>query len=200
MNKVEKKVMLNKMLCYIKDHLAENGYPPSLREISEALSIKSTSTVFAYIEELKNKGLITKAEQKTRSIALNKNDTKIVKVPLLGEVAAGLPILAEENIEDVFFIPKNLFPEDDLYMLNVAGDSMIDAGIFNGDKIIVKKQSYAKNGEIIVALINDESATVKRYYKQDNSIVLKPENPNYADMIFDSIQILGRVVGVIRKI
>lgn len=187
------------VLEFITKFIGENGYSPSVREICAACNIKSTATVFMYMNELGEKGLINKqavGSNKRRSVSISQN---AVKVPLIGTVAAGEPIFAQENYEDFFSVPSNMFGNDDLFMLNVKGDSMINIGMFNGDKIVVRKQETANNGEIVVALV-DDSATVKRFFKRDGKIILHPENDDMDDFIFDNVTILGKVVGLMRNI
>lgn len=184
---------------YITSFISENGYAPTVREICKACDIRSTATAFTIMNDLAAKGLITKSkvgENKRRAISINQ---QVKKVPLLGTVAAGEPIFAQENYEDFYSIPSNLFKGDDLFMLTVKGDSMIKIGMFNGDKIIVKKQPVAENGEIVVALVED-SATVKRFYKRDGKFILHPENDDMEDFIFDNVTILGKVIGLVRNI
>ncbi len=184
---------------YITSFISENGYAPTVREICKACDIRSTATAFTIMNDLAAKGLITKSkvgENKRRAISINQ---QVKKVPLLGTVAAGEPIFAQENYEDFYSIPSNLFKGDDLFMLTVKGDSMIKIGMFNGDKIIVKKQPVAENGEIVVALVED-SATVKRFYKRDGKFILHPENDDMEDFIFDDVTILGKVIGLVRNI
>lgn len=184
---------------YITSFISENGYAPTVREICKACDIRSTATAFTIMNDLAAKGLITKSkvgENKRRAISINQ---QVKKVPLLGTVAAGEPIFAQENYEDFYSIPSNLFKGDDLFMLTVKGDSMIKIGMFNGDKIIVKKQPVAENGEIVVALVED-SATVKRFYKRDGKFILHPENDDMEDFIFDDVKILGKVIGLVRNI
>ncbi|MBO7187582.1 MAG: transcriptional repressor LexA [Clostridia bacterium] len=195
MKKIDEKIQ--KVYEYIEQFLTDNGYPPSVREIQTKLSIKSTATVYDYIERLKMRGLLTKSPTKNRAIGLAKRIDKFDAVPIVGTVTAGQPILAIENIEGYCPLPDE-FSSDDRFMLKVIGDSMINAGIYNGDKIIVKKQSVADDGDIIVALI-DDSATVKRFYKKNGKVVLHPENDTMSDMIFDDIIVLGKVEGLIRK-
>ena len=184
---------------YITSFISENGYAHTVREICSACSIRSTATAFNIMNELAGKGLITKSkvgENKRRAISINQ---QAVKVPLIGTVAAGEPIFAQENYEDFYSIPTNLFKGDDLFMLTVKGDSMKKIGMFSGDKIIVKKQPVAENGEIVVALV-DDSATVKRFYKRDGKFILHPENDDMEDFIFDDVTILGKVIGLVRNI
>jgi repressor LexA len=189
---------LIKVMDYIRKFSEENGYTPSVREIGAQCGIKSTATVHSYIARLQDKGYLTKTDNKKRSVSLSRSSG--VSVPLIGTVTAGQPIFAYENYEDYYTFPAGEFKGDDLFMLRVQGTSMIDAGIMNGDKIVVRRQNTAENGEIIVALIEDE-ATVKRFFKKDGKIVLHPENEALADMIFEpnEVSILGKVVGLMRN-
>lgn len=187
------------VLSFIEKYMTENGYAPSVREICQGCNIPSTATSFKIMNSLAERGLIKKSkvgENKRRSVSINQN---AVKVPLIGTVAAGEPIFAQENYEDFFSVPSNLFGSDDLFMLTVKGDSMIKIGMLNGDKIIVRKQETAENGEIVVALV-DDSATVKRFYKRDGKFILHPENDDMEDFVFDEVSILGKVVGLLRNI
>ena len=193
MKRVDKSEMI---FDFMQKFIAENGYSPTVREICRACDIKSTATVFTYINELADRGVINKADNRNRAVSLKQ---KVVNVPLIGTVAAGQPIFATENYEGVYSIPNNFFIGDDLFMLNVKGDSMINIGIFDGDKIVVKKQETADNGDIVVALV-DDSATVKRFFKRDGNIILHPENDDMRDFIFKDVQILGKVVGLMRNI
>jgi repressor LexA len=185
---------------FIENFIIENGYSPTVREICKACDIKSTATAFIYMNELAANGYINKhkvGENKRRAVAIKQN---MVKVPLIGTVAAGEPIFAQENYEDYFSIPSNLFNCDgDMFMLTVQGSSMINIGMYNGDKIVVQKQETAENGEIVVALV-DDSATVKRFFKRDGKIILHPENDSMSDFVFDDVVILGKVVGLMRSI
>lgn len=186
------------VLEYIEKYVTENGYAPSVREICAGCNIPSTATCFNIMNSLSERGLIEKSKvgsNKRRSVSIKQN---AVKIPLIGTVAAGEPIFAQENYEDFFSVPSNLFGTDDLFMLTVKGDSMIKIGMFNGDKIIVKKQQTADNGDIVVALVED-SATVKRFFKKNGKFVLHPENDDMEDFIFDEVSILGKVVGLIRS-
>ena len=189
-------IKLEECLEYIRHFIEDNGYSPTVRDICRDLHIKSTATAYSYINKLKDKGLINKVEDKKRAISLNSG--AVTGVPLLGNVAAGNPIFASENYEDYYTLPKDFSSFDDLFMLTIKGASMQDAGIFNGDKIIVKKQSTANNGDIVIALL-DDSATCKRFYKSDGKIILHPENESYSDIIVEQVDILGVVVGLIRK-
>ena len=193
-----KEEKLTMVMDYIRKFTEENGYTPSVREIGQECGIKSTATVHSYLSRLQAKGLLTKSDNKKRSVSIAKSSG--VNIPLLGCVTAGQPIFAYENYEDYYTFPVGEFKGDELFMLRVQGTSMIDAGICDGDKIIVRKQSNAENGEIVVALI-DDSATVKRFYLRDNMVVLHPENKSLSDMIFspEEVSILGKVVGLIRN-
>ena len=196
------------ILEFIAEFSADNGYPPSIREIQDKFAFKSTSTVSYYLDKLKNDGLITKSGRKNRAINIAKSASapkanaslpaEFNRIPLVGTITAGQPILATQSYDDVFYMPVNLFKGEDLFMLTVSGESMIDAGIFDGDKIVLRRQNTAVNGEIIAALV-DDSATVKRFYKEDGQIRLQPENPTMQPMYFKSVDILGKVVGLIRK-
>ena len=202
---------VDNMLNYIATYSKDNGFPPSIREIQDKFNFKSTSTVSYYLKKLEDRGDIINKGRKNRTLTVSpryfdahpefKNkilDKDFNVIPLVGNITAGQPILAEENYEESFFIPTNLFRGDNLFMLTVIGESMIEAGIYDGDKIIVRQQNTAENGEIIVALI-DNSATVKTYYKENNRIRLQPENSTMASMYFDNITIMGKVVGLIRN-
>ena len=190
---------LTKVMDFIRKFSEGNGYTPSVREIGKECGIKSTATVHSYIEKLQNKGYLNKTDNKKRAVTIGKGSG--VNVPLLGTVTAGQPIFAYENYEDYYTFPVGEFKGDELFMLRVQGTSMIDAGIMNGDKIIVRRQQTAENGEIVVALVGEETATVKRFYKKDGKIVLHPENEALADMIFEpeEVSILGKVVGLMRN-
>lgn len=184
------------ILEFIQKFIQENGFAPSVREVCENCNIKSTATAFNYMNELSEKGYIRKAGKKRRALALKET---CVSVPLIGTVAAGQPIFAQENYEDTYALPRNFFNGDDLFMLTVKGSSMINIGMYNGDKLVVKKQNTAENGDIVVALVED-SATVKRYFKRDGKIILHPENDEMEDFIFDEVAILGKVIGLMRSI
>lgn len=196
MAKIDSK--LENLYEYIAKFLEENGYPPTVRDMCKDLSIKSTATAQYYLEKLVDKGLINKSDDKKRSITLLNKKNSYFEVPLIGTVTAGTPILAVENFEDYYPLPLEFKSEAKTFMLKIKGDSMINAGIFDGDKIVVKHQETADNGDIVVALI-DDSATVKRFYKRDNKIILHPENDNLKDIVLDDVQILGVVVGLTRK-
>ena len=203
------------ILKFIEKQVAEVGYPPSVREIGKAVGLSSTATVHAYLSKLEEKGYIKKENQKGRTLrllkGLNKKTTEpqtekqfysgreLVNVPVIGKITAGAPILAVENITDNFLIPVDFVGNSESFMLTVSGESMIEAGIFDGDYILVKRQNVARNGEIVVAMIDDE-ATVKTFFMEDNHIRLQPENSTMDPIIVKDCQILGKVVGVFRKL
>ena len=186
----------NAVFTFIQKFISENGYAPCVREVCKACNIKSTATVFNIINRLKDKGLLEKSDVKRRAIALKSKSTS---VPILGTVAAGQPIFAAESYEGYVSLPDNFFSGEDLFMLNVQGSSMIKIGMFDGDKVVVRKQETADNGDIVVALV-DDGATVKRFFKRDGKIILHPENDDMADFIFDNVSIIGKVVGLVRNI
>ena len=190
------------ILEYIKETILKKGYPPAVREICEAVHLKSTSSVHSHLETLEEKGYIRRDPTKPRTIEIiddcfNLTRREVVNVPLLGTVAAGVPLLAEENIENYYPIPVELLPNADTFMLNVQGNSMINAGIFDGDQLIVERCSTAYDGEIVVALV-DDSATVKRFYKEDGYYRLQPENDEMEPILVDQLEILGKVIGLFR--
>ena len=190
------------ILEFMKSEILSKGYPPSVREICEAVNLKSTSSVHAHLETLEKNGYIKRDATKPRAIEIIDDDfnltrREVVNVPLIGTVAAGQPILAEENIEDYFPIPVEMMPNQDCFMLTVKGESMINAGIFNGDKVLVKCQSTASNGDMVVALV-DDSATVKTFYKENGHYRLQPENDNMEPIIVNEASVLGKVIGVMR--
>lgn len=184
---------------FIKNYISENGYSPSVREICANCGIKSTATAYQYINRLTEQGLLRKAGNKKRAVSLKQTAPESVSVPLVGTVAAGQPIFAEENYESVYSLPKDFFGSDEMFMLTVKGDSMIKIGMLDGDKIVVKRQDTADNGDIVVALV-DDSATVKRFYKRDGKFILHPENDEMSDFVFDDVAVLGKVVGLMRNI
>ncbi len=189
---------LTKVMDYIRKFQEENGYTPSVREIGQECGIKSTATVHTYLERLREKGYLTKTDRKKRSVSVGKGSG--VSIPLIGTVTAGQPIFAYENYEDYYTFPTGEFKGDELFMLRVSGTSMIDAGIMNGDKIIVRRQPTAENGEIVVALVED-SATVKRFYHKNGQIILHPENESLSDMVYaeNEVVVLGKVIGLMRN-
>lgn len=190
------------ILEYIKQEILNKGYPPAVREICEAVHLKSTSSVHSHLETLEKNGYIRRDPAKPRAIEIiddnfNLTRREVVNVPIIGQVAAGQPLLAVENIENYFPIPTEFMPNAETFMLKVKGDSMINAGIFNGDKILVQKQSDAQNGDIVVALV-DDSATVKTFYKEDGHFRLQPENDTMDPIIVNECSILGKVFGIMR--
>ena len=187
---------LEKVYNFMVEYIDENGFSPSVRETCAALGIKSTATVYTYIEKLREKGYLSKSPLKKRTVVPTLK-TEFKSVPVIGTVRAGTPILAVENLEGYIPLPSD-FEANDSFALKISGDSMINAGIYDKDVIIVKECNTAEDGEIIVALIED-AATVKRFYKKNGKIVLHPENDQMEDMIFDDIIILGKVKGLIRK-
>ena len=209
LNKREKAI-----LKYIEKEVAQNGYPPSVREIGKAVGLRSTATVHGYLAKLASKGYIKKEQQKGRTLKLLKggaaeqpksnqdkdiyNGREMVDVPVVGKITAGEPILAVENITDTFPIPLDFVGNSESFMLVVRGESMIEAGILSGDYILVRRQNTAENGQIVVALIEDE-ATVKTFYKEKDHIRLQPENSTMDPIIVPNCEILGKVIGVFRK-
>ncbi|NLZ54275.1 MAG: transcriptional repressor LexA [Thermoanaerobacteraceae bacterium] len=188
------------ILDHIHNFFREKGYPPSVREICRATNLKSTATVHGYLVQLEKKGYIKRDPQKPRAIEIMNMGVSrnLVDVPLVGKVTAGEPVLAQENIESIFPLPKEMLPDAEVFMLSVKGDSMINAGIFNGDYVLVQSTNTAENGDIVVALLEDE-ATVKRFYKESNYIRLQPENPLMEPIIVNDLKILGKVVGLFRR-
>jgi len=191
---------LFEVLRFINEYTEENSFPPTVREICQKIGFKSTATAYTYINRLTEMGYLDKAEGKKRAVRLSTGDT--VKIPLLGTVTAGQPIFAVENFEGYYTFPAAEFKGDDLFLLRVKGESMIEAGIFNGDKLVVKKQESAENGDIVVAMFDDgtdEGATVKRFFRRDGKIILHPENSTMSDFVLDEVKILGKVVGLVRN-
>ncbi|MCC8024259.1 MAG: transcriptional repressor LexA [Clostridium sp.] len=190
------------ILEYIKDTILKKGYPPAVREICEAVHLKSTSSVHSHLSALEEKGYIRRDPTKPRTIeilddAFNFNRREMVNIPLIGTVAAGEPIIAEERIEDYFPFPAENLPNAETFMLRVKGESMVNAGILPGDQLIVEQRPTASNGEIVVALV-DDSATVKRFFKEKGHYRLQPENDAMEPIICDHVEILGKVIGLIR--
>lgn len=190
------------ILEYIKQQILKRGYPPAVREICEAVHLKSTSSVHSHLETLEKNGYIRRDPTKPRAIEILDDDfnltrREIVNVPIIGQVAAGEPILAEQNIQDYFPVPAEYMPNVETFMLKVKGESMINAGILSGDSVLVQRQSDARNGDMVVALV-DDSATVKTFYKEDGHYRLQPENDTMDPIIVDHCEILGKVFGVFR--
>ena len=190
------------ILEYIKDQILTRGFPPAVREICEAVNLKSTSSVHSHLETLEKNGYIRRDPTKPRAIEIlddnfNLTRREMVNIPIIGRVAAGEPLLAEQNIEDYFPIPVEYMPNKQTFMLQVQGESMINAGILSGDYVIVEQTPSAENGEQVVALIED-GATVKTFYREEGIIRLQPENDAYDLIILTDITILGKVIGVIR--
>ncbi|QNQ82114.1 transcriptional repressor LexA [Lactobacillus sp. PV037] len=193
------------ILKYIYDNVEKRGFPPTVREICQAVGLASTSTVHGHIDRLEKRGLLIKDATKPRALEITEEGRKALGIkpkliPMVGLVTAGEPITAVENIEDYFPLPPNLINESsDLFMLTVRGTSMINAGILNGDYVIVKKQSTALNGEIVVAMTMDNEATIKRFYKEDGHYRLQPENDTMPAIILDEVTILGKVISLYRS-
>ena len=190
------------ILEFMKNEILNKGYPPTVRDICEAVNLKSTSSVHSHLETLEKNGYIHRDPTKPRAIEIiddnfNLTRREVVNVPLIGQVAAGEPILAEENIENYFPVPAEFMPNEQSFMLKVKGESMINAGIFNGDHLLIEQKNTAENGEIVVALL-DDSATVKTFYKENGHYRLQPQNDAMDPIITDEVQILGKVIGVFR--
>ncbi len=201
---------IKNLMDFIVEYNTTNGYMPSVREMAAHIGIKSTSTINYYIDVLEQRNYLKRHKDRNRARALeivketpkfvryNEYCPEITNIPLVGTITAGEPILAIENIESQFGFPEDLFGSSDLFMLNVTGESMINAGIYNNDIIVVRKQNYANNGEIVAALV-DDCATVKRFYKEENRIRLQPENPTMGPIYTENCVILGKVVGLVRR-
>ncbi|MEY7999990.1 transcriptional repressor LexA [Clostridium sp. Mt-5] len=187
---------------FIKSQIKEKGYPPSVREICAAVGLRSTSTVHNHLERLEKRGLIKRDGIKSRTIEIIEKSIpqkEMIDIPIIGDIAAGMPILATENVEDFFPIPVDFIKNDKkLFILRVKGESMIDAGILNGDFSILEQTNFAENGDIVAALIGNE-ATLKRFFKQESNIRLQPENKNMPPIIVDDCKIIGKLVGVYRR-
>ncbi len=211
--KKKMELKLDALFDFLVSYRDENGFCPSVREMCEKLNINSTSTITYYLNHLEKMGKIRRGASKNRAIEilntqpkLKEKDAQMLEIinsyspiPVLGTITAGEPILAVENYEEIFYMPTGLFRGDDLFMLTVQGESMIDAGIQNGDKVVIRKQESANNGDIVAALV-DDSATIKKYFKENNRFRLQPANPNMQPMYFDSVEIIGKVVGLIRNL
>lgn len=191
------------ILEFIKKTVRLRGYPPSVREIGEAVGLSSSSTVHGHLARLEEKGYIRRDPTKPRAIEVLESLTvprrPVVNVPILGRVPAGQPLLAVQNIEDFFPMPLDFTEQEDVFMLRVRGDSMRDAGILDGDYVVVRPQQSARNGDIVVALVEDE-ATVKRFYRENDHVRLQPENPAYPAIVARDVQVLGKVIGLLRKV
>lgn len=194
-----------RVLEYIRSYTRDKGYPPSVREICDGLQFRSTSTVHGYLQRLEKRGYIRRDPSRPRAIELVQ-DQKIIRdmveVPVVGRVAAGQPILAEQNVEDYLSLPLSILNHngEGAFILNVTGESMIKAGIMDGDRIIVRSTSDARNGDIVVAMVGDEpEATVKRFYKESGRIRLQPENDNMEPIMSDKVIVLGRVIALVRE-
>lgn len=191
------------ILDYLKEEILNKGYPPAVREICKAVGLKSTSSVHAHLETLEKNGYIRRDPTKPRAIEIiddtfNLTRRELVNVPIVGTVAAGQPLLAVENIENYFPFPPSMLPNAQTFMLRVKGESMINAGIYDGDLILVEQKKTARDGDIVVALI-DDSATVKTFYKEKNRIRLQPENDTMAPIFADKVTIIGKVIGLFRS-
>ncbi len=191
------------ILTFIQRHGDTHGYPPSVREIGRALGLSSSSTVHSHLAALEKKGYVRRDPSKPRALEILRNEQaippkKVVPLPIVGRVAAGTPLLAQENIEDYFPLPVDFIRGDDVFILRVQGDSMIGAGIFDGDYVIVRRQPTARNGDIVVARLEDE-ATVKRFFRESDHVRLQPENPALEPILSRDVHIEGKVVGLIRK-
>ncbi len=190
------------ILEYIKKQILAKGYPPAVREICEAVHLRSTSSVHSHLETLEKNGYIRRDPTKPRAIEIVDDDfaltrREVVNVPIVGTITAGEPILAVENIVDYFPIPVELMPNAEVFMLKVRGESMINAGIYDGDQVIVQRQPTAENGDIVVALL-DDSATVKRFFKENGYYRLQPENDTMNPIIVSSVEVIGKVIGLMR--
>jgi len=200
-------VKQEEIMTQIKKFIAQKGYAPTIRELCDLCGLSSTATMFVHLKNLTNKGYISQTESKFRTIELNvpneydKRNENIIEVPLLGKVAAGNPIEAIENPNEFFSLPKELVPQNtEVFTLEVNGESMINAGILDDDIVIVKRQKDANNGEIVVAMTSDNEVTLKRFYKEKNHIRLQPENDHLEPIILNNVTILGKAIGLYRKI
>ena len=198
----------NEILSYIKSYIVNHGYPPTIREIGKDLGLSSPATIHAHLSNLEKKGFIKKEGTKNRAIELlvdnefaKTNDDLVVEVPLLGKITAGSPIEAIEHPDETFALPSYLIPRNkDVFTLNVSGTSMINAGILDGDIVIVEKRNTARNGEIVVAMTDENEVTLKTYYKEDGYFRLQPENDTMEPIILPNVTILGKAIGLYRKI
>lgn len=199
----------NAILEFIKHEVKDKGYPPSVREIGEAVGLASSSTVHGHLDRLEKKGLIRRDPTKPRAIEILDQDEEqgaeiipvsVAKVPVVGRVTAGLPITATENIEEYFPLPSHMVGENQVYMLSIVGNSMVEAGIHNGDYVIVRQQQTANNGDIVVAMTEEDEATVKTFYREKDHIRLQPENEEMEPIRLTNVTILGKVIGLFRDI
>ena len=195
------------ILEFIKQEVKDKGYPPSVREIAEAVGLLSSSTVHGHLDRLEKKGFIRRDPTKPRAIEILNQDSDsnviplpVASVPIVGRVTAGIPITATENIEEYFPLPSHFVGDNNVFILNVVGDSMIEAGIHNGDYVIVRQQQTANNGEIVVAMTEDDEATVKTFYKEKDHIRLQPENESMEPIRLHHVTILGKVIGLFRDL
>lgn len=193
-----------KVLEVIRESIREFGYPPSVRELGERLGLKSTATVHTHLRNLERKGYLKRTAQKSRAFNItgsldDKEQGPVVFVPLVGMVRAGTPVLAVENIEDMVPFPRSFVKSENVFLLRVQGDSMIDAGIYDGDYVLVRQQDHADNGDIVVALLGDE-ATVKAFYREKDAIRLQPRNPSLAPIISRDVRVVGKVIGLYRSV
>lgn len=194
------------ILDFIRSEVREKGYPPSVREIGEAVGLASSSTVHGHLDRLEKKGFIRRDPTKPRAIELLGDEDEIqmvrlavARVPLVGKVTAGMPITAVENVEEYFPLPSHLVRDDEVFMLSVVGESMVEAGILDGDYVIVKQQQTANNGDIVVAMTEDDEATVKTFYKERDHIRLQPENSSMEPLRYNHVTVLGKVIGIFRE-
>ncbi len=195
------------ILEFIRSEVREKGYPPSVREIGEAVGLASSSTVHGHLDRLEKKGFIRRDPTKPRAIELLGDDEErqmvrlaVARVPLVGKVTAGQPITAVENVEEYFPLPSHMVRDDEVFMLSVVGESMIDVGIMDGDYVIVRQQQTASNGDIVVAMTEDDEATVKTFYKERDHIRLQPENPTMEPLRYNHVTVLGKVIGIFRDL
>ena len=189
-----------KILDFIKAEIEDKGYPPSVREICAAVGLRSTSTVHAHLNHLEEQGLIRRDSTKPRALeVLDGSHARGRSVPLVGRVTAGQPILAVENIEDYLMLPQSMLGKEDLFCLRVQGESMIDAGILDGDIVVLRQQDTAENGEIVVAMTDEDEATLKRIFYEDGRVRLQPENPTMEPIFADTVTVLGKLVALIRQ-
>ncbi|WP_040711592.1 transcriptional repressor LexA [Paenibacillus curdlanolyticus] len=196
------------ILEFIKNEVRDKGYPPSVREIGEAVGLASSSTVHGHLDRLEKKGFIRRDPTKPRAIEILDDDAdtdssfamSFAKVPIVGKVTAGVPITATENIEDFFPLPSHMVGDHDVFILSVMGESMIEAGIHDGDYVIVRQQPTASNGDIVVAMTEEDEATVKTFYKEKDHVRLQPQNPTMEPILLKNVTILGKVIGLFRDI